>query len=433
MNGALTEPVPTDPDLALWVDRLPVCAYEVLPTRGDSPTPIRVGLAAVPTAACYVDDVLRPRSLPAHPPILDREVLRAIAAPRGHRARSPEALADEVVAAAGRSTGRWVPDAAVALADALFDRLGDVPIAAPSFGRTDLGAALTSRFTKVFWMDPEAGWLDPGAEEVSAALERGARAVVLSPIVGQGGALIAVSEACQAAGALLAVDARRSPGCRVLDRVVSDFGQLVLLPVDGEPCPAAVWGAVLAGDAVPAAAPMASNGRLPGHALRLMLTSIRDEPRLRRLLPRPSAADPTAPDGPPPGWACAAASVRLSQASSRASQRALHARTLRTHCGNLHGVELVPDPPGCQSAAAAFPLLADRRDVLTEHLRARGIPVLGDDIGPLRPDGKLGWGAREPAAKLLLLPLLPFYRRQDLVFLAEQLRLAAYATTEQAL
>ena len=57
------ELVPTDPDLALWVDRLPVCTYEVLPTRGHSPTSTKVGLAAVPTAACYVDDVLRPRSL----------------------------------------------------------------------------------------------------------------------------------------------------------------------------------------------------------------------------------------------------------------------------------------------------------------------------------------------------------------------------------
>jgi len=369
--------------------------------------------------------VLPPRSLPAHAPILDREVLRAIAGPRGHRARSTEALAAEVTAAANRVEGRWVADGPDALIEALHARVGDAPVAAPTWGRSDLGPALT-RFSTMVWMDPAPGRLDPGADEVRAALERGAKAVVASPVAGQGGALEAIAALCDDAGACLVVDARSSPGCRVRDRVVSDFGDLVLLPVDGEPGPAAVWGAVLAGAGTSGPQP-APNGRAPGHALRLVITSIRDEPRLRRFLPAPTPADDPDRSGDPPGWACAAASVRLSQSAARASQRALHARTLRTHCGNVHGVETVPDPPGCQAASGVFPLLVDRRDALADALRARGIPVLGDGIGSLRPDGKLGWGARDPAAKLLLLPLLPFYRREDLVFLAEQLRLAAYA------
>jgi len=327
----------------------------------------------------------------------------------------------------GRTEGRWVPDAPAAFADAIHARLGDVPVAAPAFGRADLGPALAARFSKMVWMDPEPGRLDPGEEAVRSALEGGARAVVASPIAGQGGALDGVSRRCADAGALLAVDARSSPGCRVRDRVVADFGELVLLPVDGEPGPAALWGAILAGEGTGGEGPRGANGKAPAHALRLVLTSIRDEPRLRRFLPAPRAAAEKERDGDPPGWACAAASVRLSQSPARASQRALHARTLRSHCGNVQGVELVPDPPGCQAAGGTFPLLVDHRDALAEELRARGIPVVGDGIGSLRPDGALGPVAAEPASRLLLLPLLPFYRREDLVFLAEQLRLAAYA------
>jgi dTDP-4-amino-4,6-dideoxygalactose transaminase len=374
--------------------------------------------------------VLPPRSVPPHPPILDRDVMRAIATPRGLHARSPEALAAEVVTAASRSEGVWVPDAAEALAAALQRRLGsDAVVAAPVFGRSDLGPALASRF-KMIWMDPEQGRLDPGADDVSRAIGRGARAVIASPIVGQGGSMRAVEEACRAADVILAVDARWSPGSRVGDRVIGDFGDLVLLPVDGEPGPAAVWGAILAGKgSVAATDPAIVNGRAPGHALSVLVHSLRDEPRLRRFLPPPAPSKRReTKTGRPPGWACAAASVRLAQAAQRATQRALHARTLRAHCGNVEGIELVNDPPGCQAAGGTFPLLVDRRDALAEALRTRGVPVLDAGLGPLRPDEKLGWGARDLAQRLLLLPLLPFYRRADLVFVGEQLRLAAYAS-----
>jgi hypothetical protein len=93
----------------------------------------------------------------------------------------------------------------------------------------------------------------------------------------------------------------------------------------------------------------------------------------------------------------------------------------------VEGIELVPDPPGCQAASGTFPLLVERADDLMEALSERGIPAVQDGLGSLRPDGKLGWGAREVASKLLLLPLLPFYSRNDIVFVGEQLRLAAYA------
>jgi dTDP-4-amino-4,6-dideoxygalactose transaminase len=281
-----------------------------------------------------------------------------------------------------------------------------------------------ARFHDVHWMEPARGRLDPGAGEVAEALDAGAKAVLLAPIAGDGMALPDAQKLCRARGVLLMVDARASVGTRILDGGPERYGDLVLLPPDGEPTPGACGGAILSGDG------NGSDMDRPGalgirHAIQALAQSVRDEPRLRRWFAStaPTVRRPER-SGRPPRWAVAAAGARLLQARFRADQRARHAQVMRINFGNLPAVELIFDPSGFQSAGAALPLLAQGRDAIVAALAEQGVPTRGDLGGWLAPEGPRGPRATDVAERVLLVPLHPFYRPVDIEAIGERLRRA---------
>ncbi len=375
--------------------------------------------------------VFRSRSIPARPPDFDREVLRA--ALFSHRGgpwpRTAEALAESVSRAFGRPDGRWVRAPEEALVAALLDRMpGAGPVgpllAAPAWGPPRFREVL-HRLHRVRWMPPAPGRLDPGPDEVIAALDAGAEAVLIAPVAGDCAGLPEAAAACERADALLLLDARTSVGSRLLDGGPERHGDLLLLPVDGEPVPSPCPGAILCGDGVD------DRDRLGPlrvrHAVRRLIASVRDEPRLRRLvdLPRPP---PPAIDAPlPPPWSVAAASARLAQAPLRAEQRARHAQRLRVNLGNIAGVELIPDPPGFQAAGGACGLLAVHRDRVAATLAARGVPTLSELGGWLAPIGARPSTSTRVDEQALLVPLHPFFSDGDIDSIGEALRRAALA------
>lgn len=371
--------------------------------------------------------VLRIRSIPARPPAFDRDVLRAVvfSSPGGPWPRTAASLAALVGASHGRPDARWVARPEEALLKAAAAALGDpaAPIAAPSWGRTSLAGPL-GHLPRVRWMPPEPGRLDPDAAAVESALSEGARAVLLAPVAGDCSAVPAAAEACKARGALLLLDARASSGSRLLDAPPERFGDLLLLPVDGEPVPSCCPGAILCGAGSEPAFDREGPAR-PGLALASLAASLADEPRLRRVLDLPSASRREVGLPLPPPWAVAAASVRLQQSSARATQRALHARLLRANLDNLAGVDVVRDPPGFQSAGGVLALLVRRRDDVASALARRGIPALHETAAWLAPPESRDLAALRVAEEALFLPLHPFYERADVEAICERLRSAA--------
>jgi hypothetical protein len=372
--------------------------------------------------------VLRSRSIPARPPVFDREVLRA--ALFSHRGgswpRTAVALARLVGERAGRPEARWVRRPEEALLEALLDRFpGAGPagplLAAPAWGPPRFREAL-ERLRQVRWMPPAEGRLDPGIDEVIAALDSGAEAVLLAPVAGDCQALPDAAAACRRADALLLLDVRTSVGSRLVGGGPERHGDLLLLPVDGEPVPSPCPGAILCGAGTE---PRERRGPLRvRHGLDCLLASIADEPRLRRVLdpPRPPTR---AFDSPlPPPWAAAAAAARLAQAALRAEQRALNAQRIRVNLGNIAGVELIPDPPGFQAASGALPLLTAHRDRVADRLLAVGVPALHELGGWLAPATDRTPACEAVAERALFLPLHPFYSHRDIDTIGEALRRA---------
>lgn len=373
--------------------------------------------------------MFRSRSIPAWPPAFDREVLRA--ALFSHRGgpwpRTAAALARRVGEHFDRSSARWVCQPEEALLGALLDRLpGAGPagplLAAPAWGPPRFAQAL-GRLHQVVWMPPAEGRLDPGLEQVIAALDAGAEAVLLAPVAGDCQALPEAAAACRRADALLLLDARTSVGSRLLDGGPERYGDLLLLPVDGEPAPAPCPGAILCGDGED---DQERRGPLRlRHGLLRLMASLQDEPRLRRLLdpPRPTHA-PLDVRLPPP-WSVAAASARLDQAPLRAEQRARHAQRMRVNLSNIAGVELVADPPGFQTAGSALPVLAADRDRVAGRLAEQGVPHLAGLGGWLAPPNAREASSIGVAERALLLPLHPFFSQRDIDTIGEALRRAA--------
>jgi len=334
----------------------------------------------------------------------------------------------------GRTEATWVADPEEALLSAVLARLdaagpGGPPLAAPAWGRPSFREVL-QRFRQVHWLEPAAGRLDPGPAEIREALDAGARAVLLAPIAGDGSALPEAAALCRDRGAVLALDARHSMGARVLEFGPEGYGDLILLPVDGEPAPAPCHGAVLCG-APPAPAP---SGAPPSLGLTLalstVLASLRDEPRLRRLWrPREARTEELPlPATAPAAWTLAAASSRLEQSSSRAMQRARHAQHMRVNFGHVPAVELISDPAGFQSAGAGFPVLARGREAVIQSLAAQGIPTLLDLADWLAPEPERGPRALDISQRALFLPLHPFFQPADIEAIGERLRRATLRT-----
>jgi hypothetical protein len=381
--------------------------------------------------------VIRSRSIPTRPPAFDREVLRA--ALFSHRGgpwpRTGQELAERVGQHFGREDPRWVASPEEALLESLLERLpggrpGGPPIAAPAWGPPRFREVL-ERFVHIHWMPPAVGRLDPGADEVAEALDAGARAVLLAPLAGDCQALPEAARLCGEHGALLALDARWSVGSRLLDGGPERYGDLVLLPVDGEPIPSPCPGAILCGD--PSREPVARMGPLAVRwGVACLVSSVLEEPRLRRALRLPAISHPFWSAPQPPPWTVAAASVRLDQSGLRSTQRALLAQTLRVHLGHVAGVTTIVDPPGFQAAGAAFALLTDGRDELVAGLTERGVPTLQALAGWLAPVRERDARSLDAAARALLLPLHPFFSRGDVDAMGEALRRASLGRTTAA-
>ncbi|MBN96092.1 MAG: hypothetical protein CL928_18785 [Deltaproteobacteria bacterium] len=376
--------------------------------------------------------MLKPRSLTAHAPGLDRKVLRAIADRRGSWARTTTELARVASEHYEREYLHWVGDPEDALCRALRSLLKseDSLVAVPAWGRSSIGEAAKRHFSNILWMDPREGRLDPGESEIKQALDQGAQGILVAPVAGDCSALPAAQSWCDKSGVSLAVDARASMGSRTPEGGPAAFGHLVLLPVDGDPGPSVCPGAFLGTQEVMSnGVPLNSPGtaQVLRQAVSALASSFRDEPRLQRLraLPADETLAPVATtESAPPGWACAAAHARLDEADLRASQRGRHARSLRDHCGNLPAVILVNESHGCPVTGAAFPLLAQSARQVADFLRQEGVPTVPGLGDWLAPEGDRTERAQQLADRALLLPLHPYFRPRDLRWLGEAVRRA---------
>lgn len=341
--------------------------------------------------------------------------------------RSGPALARLVAETAGRDPdqARWEPHPEVALVAAL--RRPGLVLAAPAWGVAAFAESLAD--LDIRWMPPAPGRLDPGVEQVTAALDAGANAVLLAPVAGDCAAIHPVAQLCAERGVPFALDARMASGGRVLDGAPGAWGDPVLLAVHGEPGPAPCPGAVLVSSAhvAPVANGVASASTL-GHGLALLRDAVRAEPRLRRLVRRRSDTVRSAQEGDAPDWAFAAAAARLQQSADRASQRARHGKTLRSNIAHVEGITVLEEPIGVQSASCVLPLLAENRDAVADALTNAGIPTLQMLGGWLAPERARP--ATDVPERALLLPLHPFYRPDDLVRIGETLRRAALGALE---
>ena len=384
------------------------------------------------TEHCYRAAVLKPKSVTAHAPGLDRKVLRAIADRTGVWARTTSELAEAASHHYERNHLHWVPAPEDALCLSLLSMLQqpDTPIAVPAWGRRALGESARRHFPSIVWMDPKEGRLDPGEVEIKRALKQGAGALLLAPVAGDCSALVAAEKWCSKADIPFAVDARSSMGSRTPAGGPATFGDIILLPVDGDPGPSACPGAFL-GTPEPLSngAPLSGPGPAAAlaQAVSALATSVRDEPRLRRLWPSTTGAPARSPgnlSSAPPGWACAAAHARLEEAEVRASQRGRHARSLRDHCGNLPAVTLVDESHGCPVTGGTFPLLAQSAREVAGFLQQEGLPTVSELGGWLAPEGERSERARQLDERALLLPLHPYFRPRDLRWMGEVLRRA---------
>ena len=374
--------------------------------------------------------MLRNRSIAAYPPSLDRVSLQAALVHQAPWPVTANQLAAQVGTAIGRPNGRWVAAPEEALLQAFLTRSGGGGPAGPKFAAPALGRPgyrrLIDRFPQVHWMEPAPGQLDPGPDEITAAVEWGAQAILLTPISGNCSGLAEAAQICGSAGALLLVDARAAMGTRILECGPESYGDLCLVSVDTEPCPSPCPGAILFG----ASGQAETLGPGPNGyrwALQTLGRSLRDEPRLRRLgTHRPSPPQALIPPrfAAPPPWSVAVASVRLKQAPARASQRAHHIRALVQHCGNVPGLEIVQDGLGIQSAGSTFPMLAGGRDDLVPLLLELGVEAVPNTFEFLAPADRRPPGATALADRLVLLPLHPFYGPKDIDVIAEALRRA---------
>jgi len=350
---------------------------------------------------------------------------------RGRWARTPGELTIAVADHFGRILGRWAPRPEHALCDAMAEALGKGggPVAVASWSRPGYREVLGQTFSDILWMEPAEGRLDPGEREVRMAIEAGARAILLAPIAGDCSALPKIKEACAEAGVLFALDARASVGSRILEYGPERFGDLLLVPADGEPAPSLFNGAVLFGSRQRSKLPPRPRTTLFNSlplALRLLAHSLCFEPRLRSLWrgPRKPASVPTVDPHMAPRWAFAAAEARLQQSSHRWTQRARHVRALHLHCSHLPGTSSLPDPKGSLTAGAAFPVLVPDADLVRRNLSKMGVQCVPGLADWLAPKGMRGPIAEQLAEEALFLPLHPFYRSEDMGFLNEALRRA---------
>jgi len=349
----------------------------------------------------------------------------------GRWARTPGELCIAASDHYGRILPRWAPEPEKNLCDALKEALGDKtgPIAAPSWSRPGYREVLPRSFSEILWMEPAEGRLDPGAGEIDEAIRAGAVAILHAPVAGDCSELPKIERLCRDSGVLFALDARASVGSRVHELGPEDFGDLLLLPADGEPVPSLFTGAVIFGCRSRSQfrrRPRTTLRRSLPLALRLIARTVRYEPRLRSIWsgPRKPASPPNLDPDQAPRWAYAAAQARLFQSTQRWSQRARHARSLHLHCSHLPGSSSIDDQAGSLTAGAAYPLLVADAELVSRKLQSLGVQCVPELAGWLAPKGMRGRRAQKVAAEAIFLPLHPFYRPEDMGFLSEAVRRA---------
>ena len=297
-------------------------------------------------------------------------------------------------------------------------------IAVPSFGPAEYVPLLSSPGLEVRWIEPSEGALSPGLTEVATAIESGAKGVLLAPVAGPLATLPAIAELCSKQKVLLALDLRQVSGSRMSDQRLGALGDFVLLSTDGEPPPSVCPGAILAGESKPPTIDSQPRGLGLRWALSVLLSSLRDEPRIRawtgHRLNNGRSTLGLCPSVPP-AWSVAAAAAHLKDADARAVQRTRHGRSLRAHCANVPALCLLPTPPGSQPAGGSLPVLAVQGETMRAELAAQGVWTLPIPQW-LAPVEERGERAQEILSSLLLLPLHPYYRNRELRWLAESMR-----------
>jgi hypothetical protein len=210
-------------------------------------------------------------SIAAYPPSLDRESIRAALVGRAPWPITADQLAALVSDAIGRPDGRWVASPEEALLQAFLTRSGGGGPAGPKFAAPALGRPgyrkLLKRFPQTRWMEPAPGQLDPGADEIAAAIEWGAQAILLTPISGNCAGLAHAAQLCGSAGALLLVDARAAPSPTGISASSPSTGnpsrRPALEPFSSEPAaslnPTGLGPTATAGPSRPCTAPCATN------------------------------------------------------------------------------------------------------------------------------------------------------------------------------
>jgi hypothetical protein len=357
---------------------------------------------------------LPPPGIAPFAPVLDREGLRAAIFPRGPWPRHLDSLGALVAEVHGLPVTDWSPRPELAITQDLPG-----PLAVPALLPPSWAEALRHR--DILWLD--AGVLpEPGIDAVEAALERGARAVLLVPLTGDLGSVLAVEGLCRGRGVPVVMDARWAAGSRCLGRPVHDIGDRALLGPDGEPPPSICGGAFLAGGGVLDPRPTGP----PGSARALLRRLPLDEPRLRRLWPRRWSPDELRAEpapGAPPGWAVAAASTRLRASPARAAQRARIHAALRQDLAHLPRAALPALSPSSQPAGGAFVLRCVARDAVALALHHAGIATRPDFAVRVAPTG-LAPHAERWERDGLWLPVHPFFDPPTLRGLGEALRRA---------
>lgn len=173
------------------------------------------------------------RQPPVHSPLAVRHVARALRTVAGRRSDPREQLrrrlaerfsADEVALC---GSGTHALEVAIRVARGLAGGLG--PVALPAFTCYDVATAAVGADARVVLYDVEPETLVPDLDSCVAAMRRGARVLVVTPLFGYPCDWQALSEATDAFGAVLIEDAAQGHGAKWRGRPQGSLGRLSVL------------------------------------------------------------------------------------------------------------------------------------------------------------------------------------------------------------
>jgi len=172
------------------------------------------------------------RQVPVYSPItapaLRRVASQALRSTDEAEARLTERLAREYDADAVRLFGSGTQALQVALRVALR-RVGESPVALPSFTCFDVGAAAVAVGARIVLYDVDPDILQPDLDSLARCLEAGARVVVATPLYGYPVNWQAIEELVSGFGAVAIEDAAQGCGARWRSRPVGSLGSISVL------------------------------------------------------------------------------------------------------------------------------------------------------------------------------------------------------------